>query len=68
MNSDPNQIPPDEQLSDQQQSVRDVQIQGHNNTFNMLQAARDIILTQTQIIQISVEEVKTRSLMGTSIN
>ncbi len=49
----------------QQQSVSDVQLQGDNNIFNVVQA--DIVtLTQNKIIQISADEIKTREFILTS--
>ena len=49
----------------QQQSFRDVQIHGDDNTFNVIQG-QVITLTQTKIIQIAVEEIKTREFITTS--
>jgi energy-coupling factor transporter ATP-binding protein EcfA2 len=49
----------------QKQSLGDVQVQGDDNTFNVIQA-QNITLTQTKIIQISVDEIKTRGLITTS--
>jgi WD40 repeat protein/energy-coupling factor transporter ATP-binding protein EcfA2 len=42
-----------------------VQIQGDDNTFNVIQA-QNITLTQTKIIQISIDEIKTHELNTTS--
>lgn len=49
----------------QQQSVGDVQISGEDNIFNVIQAEM-VTLTQNKIIQISVDEVKTRPFISTS--
>jgi ABC-type multidrug transport system ATPase subunit len=49
----------------QQQSFGDVQIQGDDNIFNAIQA-EVVTLTQTKIIQISVDEIKTHELIRTS--
>jgi energy-coupling factor transporter ATP-binding protein EcfA2 len=49
----------------QKQSLGDVQIQGDDNTFNVIQA-QNITLTQTKIIQISIDEIKTHELNTTS--
>ncbi|MEO0707922.1 MAG: hypothetical protein AAF050_19960 [Cyanobacteria bacterium J06649_5] len=49
----------------QQQSLGDIQLQGDDNIFNVVQA--DIVtLTQNKIIQISVDEIKTREFITTS--
>ena len=48
-----------------QQSLGDVQIQGDDNIFNVVQG-ETITLTQHKIIQISVDEIKTRQFIGTS--
>lgn len=53
------------QPSNQQQSLGDVQVQGDDNIFNLIQG-QVITLTQTKIIQISVDEIKTRELITTS--
>jgi WD40 repeat protein/energy-coupling factor transporter ATP-binding protein EcfA2 len=55
----------EDQSSLQKQSLGDVQVQGDDNTFNVIQA-QNITLTQTKIIQISVDEIKTRELNTTS--
>lgn len=47
------------QSSTQQQSLGDVQVQGDDNIFNAIQA-NVVTLTQNKIIQISVDEIKTR--------
>ncbi|MEA5449635.1 WD40 repeat domain-containing protein [Leptolyngbya sp. CCNP1308] len=57
----PEQHPP----PNQHQSFETVQVQGNDNIFNALQA-HIINLTQTKIIQISVDEIKTRQLNTTS--
>ncbi|PSN16109.1 hypothetical protein C7293_04020, partial [filamentous cyanobacterium CCT1] len=57
----PDQDPP----PNQHQFFESVQIQGNDNIFNALQA-HIINLTQTKIIQISVDEIKTRQLNTTS--
>jgi WD40 repeat protein len=49
----------------QQQSLGDVGIQGDDNILNVIQA-EIVTLTQTKIIQISVDEIKTRELITTS--
>jgi CHASE2 domain-containing sensor protein/energy-coupling factor transporter ATP-binding protein EcfA2 len=54
----------DQPLS-QQQALGDVQVHGDDNTFNVIQA-QVVTLTQTKIIQISVDEIKTRQLNITS--
>ena len=48
--------------SEQQQSVDNVQVQGDDNIFNVIQG-QVITLNQTRIIQIAVDEIKTRSLI-----
>ena len=53
------------QPSSQQQSLGDVQVQGDDNIFNVIQA-RQLTLTQTKIVQISMDEIKTRELNTTS--
>ncbi|MBC7970921.1 MAG: hypothetical protein H7Z11_12505 [Verrucomicrobia bacterium] len=53
------------QPSNQKQSLGDVQVQGDDNIFNVIQG-QIITLTQTKIIQISVDEIKTRELVTTS--
>ena len=65
MNADFNNNPPEDQPASQQQSLGDVQIQGDDNIFNVIQA-QVVTLTQTKIIQIAVEEIKTRELNATS--
>ena len=45
--------------STQQQSLGDVQVQGDDNIFNAIQATV-VTLTQNKIIQISIDEIKTR--------
>jgi WD40 repeat protein/energy-coupling factor transporter ATP-binding protein EcfA2 len=55
----------EDQSSLQKQSLGDVQVQGDDNTFNVIQA-QNITLTQTKIIQISIDEIKTRELITTS--
>jgi ABC-type oligopeptide transport system ATPase subunit len=65
MNQKPNQKPSGEQLTDQQQSLGDVQVQGDDNVFNVIQG-QIVTLTQTKIIQISVDEIKTRELITAS--
>lgn len=49
----------------QQQSLGDLQVQGDDNIVNVIQT-KNITLTQTKIIQISVDEIKTRKLIITS--
>ncbi|MEO0405985.1 MAG: hypothetical protein AAF289_01415 [Cyanobacteria bacterium P01_A01_bin.135] len=49
----------------QQQSIRDVQVQGNDNIFNAIQA-KVVTLTQNKIIQVSVDEIKTRPFVITS--
>ncbi len=65
MNADFNNNPSEDQPASQQQSLGDVQVQGDDNIFNVIQA-QVVTLTQTKIIQIAVEEIKTRELMVTS--
>jgi WD40 repeat protein len=65
MNQKPNQKPSGEQLINQQQSLGDVQVQGDDNVFNVIQG-QIVTLTQTKIIQISVDEIKTRELITAS--
>jgi len=60
-----NQKPSGEQLPNQQQSLGDVQVQGDDNVFNVIQG-QIVTLTQTKIIQISVDEIKTRELITAS--
>ena len=61
-----NQNPNDEaQPASQQQALGDVQVQGDDNIFNVIQA-QVVTLTQTKIIQIPVDEIKTRELITTS--
>lgn len=55
-----------EQLpQNQQQRLGDVQIQGNDNIFNTIQG-QNVTLTQTKIIQISADEIKTRELIVAS--
>ncbi|NET03135.1 MAG: hypothetical protein F6K16_00050 [Symploca sp. SIO2B6] len=54
-----------QQQPNQQQALGDVQVQGDDNIFNVIQA-EIVTLTQTKIIQISVDEIKTRQLISTS--
>lgn len=49
----------------QQQSFGEVQVQGDDNLLNVIQA-QVVTLTQTKIIQISVDEIKTRELIVVS--
>ncbi|MEI6328978.1 MAG: AAA family ATPase [Pseudanabaena sp. ELA645] len=65
MNSDFNNNPSEDQPASQQQSLGDVQVQGDDNIFNVIQA-QVVTLTQTKIIQIAVDEIKTRELNATS--
>ncbi|MBW4483794.1 MAG: ATP-binding protein [Tildeniella torsiva UHER 1998/13D] len=65
MNPNQDQGASEEQLASQQQSLGDVQVQGDDNIFNVIQG-QVITLTQTKIIQISVDEIKTRELNTTS--
>lgn len=58
MNQNNSEQPP----QNQQQRVGDVQIQGNDNIFNTIQA-QIVTLTQTKIIQISPNEIKTRELI-----
>jgi len=60
-NPNPSGGPP----ASQQQSLGDVQVQGDDNIFNVIQA-KIVTLTQTKIIQISMDEIKTRELITTS--
>jgi WD40 repeat protein/energy-coupling factor transporter ATP-binding protein EcfA2 len=53
------------QPPNQQQSLGDVQVQGDDNILNVIQAEM-VTLTQNKIIQISVNEVKTRLFLDTS--
>jgi len=62
-NQNPN--PSGEPPASQQQSLGDVQVQGDDNIFNVIQA-KIVTLTQTKIIQISMDEIKTRELITTS--
>ncbi|QUY45849.1 DUF4350 domain-containing protein [Acaryochloris marina] len=54
-----------QRLSNQQQALGDVQVQGDDNIFNVIQG-QVVTLSQTKIIQISVDEIKTRELIQTS--
>ena len=65
MNENQNQDNAGDQLLSQQQSLGDLQVHGDDNTFNVIQA-QVVTLTQTKIIQISVDEIKTRKLITTS--
>ena len=65
MNQDDNQNPLPEPPVNQQQSFGDVQVQGDDNLLNVIQA-QVVTLTQTKIIQISVDEIKTRKLITSS--
>lgn len=60
-----NQNALENQASSPQQVLGDVQVHGDDNTFNVIQA-QVVTLTQTKIIQISVDEIKTRKLIPTS--
>ena len=55
----------EEQPSNQQQSLGDVQVKGDDNIFNVIQA-EIVTLTQNKIIQISVDKIKTRPFISTS--
>ena len=55
-----------EQLAGQEQVLGDVRVDGDNTTFTTIQAGENVTLTQTKIIQISVDEIKTRKLITTS--
>lgn len=50
------------QQNDQQQSVDDVQVQGDDNIFNVIQG-QVITLNQTRIIQIAADEIKIQPLI-----
>ncbi|MEA5449634.1 WD40 repeat domain-containing protein [Leptolyngbya sp. CCNP1308] len=65
MNPDDNQNPLPEPPANQQQSFGDVQVQGDDNLLNVIQA-QVVTLTQTKIIQISVDKIKTRELIPSS--
>ncbi|GEM_PF-3429306 len=65
MNENQNQDALGDPVSSQQQALGDVQVHGDDNTFNVIQA-QVVTLTQTKIIQISVDEIKTRKLIPTS--
>jgi hypothetical protein len=61
-----NQNPNDEaQLANQQQSIGDVQVQGDDNLFNIIQGDT-VTLNQTRIIQVLADEIKIRKLITTS--
>lgn len=49
----------------QQQQVGDIQVQGDDNIFNLVQG-HTVTFTQTKIIQISTNEIKTRELILSS--
>jgi WD40 repeat protein/energy-coupling factor transporter ATP-binding protein EcfA2 len=51
--------------NDQQQSVDEVQVQGDDNIFNVIQG-QVITLNQTRIIQIAADKIKTQPLVMTS--
>ena len=53
------------QRPNQQQRLGDVQVRGDDNIFNVIQA-ETVTLTQTKIIQISVDQIKTRKFISTS--
>ena len=53
------------QPTNRQQSLENVQVQGDDNILNVIQA-EVVTLTQTKIIQISVDAIKTRKLITTS--
>ncbi|OKH48012.1 WD40 repeat domain-containing protein [Phormidium tenue] len=65
MNPDDTQNPLPQPPANQQQSFSDVHVQGNDNQLNMIQA-QVVTLTQTKIIQISVNEIKTRELIAAS--
>ena len=65
MSQNQNPNPSGEPPASQQQSLGDVQVQGDDNIFNVIQA-KIVTLTQTKIIQISMDEIKTRELITTS--
>lgn len=65
MNPDDNQNPLPQPPINQQQSFGDVQVQGDDNLLNVIQA-QVVTLTQTKIIQIAVDEIKTRELIPSS--
>lgn len=65
MNPDDTQNPLPQPPANQQQSLGNVQVRGDDNTFNVIQA-QVVTLTQTKIIQISVDEIKTRELIPAS--
>ncbi|PSN16110.1 hypothetical protein C7293_04025 [filamentous cyanobacterium CCT1] len=65
MNPDDTQNPLSQPPANQQQSFGDVQVQGDDNLLNVIQA-QVVTLTQTKIIQISVNEIKTRELIPSS--
>jgi tetratricopeptide (TPR) repeat protein len=56
-----NQEPLENQQQSQQQNLGDVNLLGDDNNFNMVQGDNNVItLNRTKIIQISVDEIKTR--------
>lgn len=65
MNQTPEQELAGTQLVNQQQSLGDMQVQGDDNIVNVIQG-QVVTVTQTRIIQISVDEIKTRELITTS--
>ena len=57
--------PPEEQLANHQQALGNIQVQGDDNILNTIQA-QFVTLNQNKIIQITVDEIKTRELITTS--
>ena len=62
-----NQKPLENQQQSQQQNLGDVNLVGDDNNFNMVQGNNNVItLNRTKIIQISVDEIKTREFKQAS--
>lgn len=62
-----NQEPLENQQQSQQQNLGDVNLLGDDNNFNLVQGDNNVItLNRTKIIQISVDEIKTREFKEAS--